>query len=389
MARGARDSANHVSTEAVVAAVKESDKARSPLRISGRSTWLDAGRPVRADKTLSLRDDAGVVSYVPGDLTLTVRAGTPLSEIERVTQEHDQWLPLDPYGLPDGTIGATIATASAGPLASGFGLPRDLLLGLEFVNGRGDVVRGGGKVVKNVAGFDLSRLLTGSWGTLGVITEVTLRLYALPKADRTFAVALSGSEKEVSSRVRAIVTSPLTPFALQLLNPPAARALGLGEKPVCLVRFGGNEALVRAQLSALSQVARPEEVESTIWTRLRQLDGKSHTTIRVSSMPQRFLAASARILGDDVPGIYTSIDPRRGILRIIVGADGAGGEDSGAIGPIDFDRDGAESSEVSFEKLPPDAWPAVSPSVVRDGLSQGIKRAYDPHNILNPGILGD
>jgi len=380
-----------VSTDAVVAAIKESGKARSPLRISGRATWLDAGRPVRANKTLSLQDDSGVVAYVPGDLTLTVRGGTSLSEIERVTQEHDQWLPLDPYGSPDGTIGATIATASAGPLAAGFGLPRDLLLGLEFVNGRGDVVRGGGKVVKNVAGFDLSRLLTGSWGTLGVITEVTLRLYALPKADRTFVVALRGGEKEVSSLVRAIVSSPLTPYALQLLNPPAARALGLGENPVCLIRFGGNDAVVRAQVSALSQVARPDEVESTIWTRLRQLDGRAHTTIRVSSMPQRFFAASAKILSDDVPGIYTSIDPRRGILRIIVGADEhAGGDDSSAIGgSVDFDKDGSESSEVIFEKLPPDAWSTVSPTVVRDGLSQGIKRAYDPYNILNPGILGD
>jgi glycolate oxidase FAD binding subunit len=344
---------------------------------------------VRAGRALSLRDDRGVVSYVPGDLTLTVRAGTPLSEIERVTAEHNQWLPLDPYGSSDGTIGATLATASAGPLASNFGLPRDLLLGLEFVNGRGDVVRGGGKVVKNVAGFDLSRLLTGSWGTLGVITEVTLRLYALPAIDRTFAVALRGSEKEISSRIRAVVSSPLTPFALQLLNPPAARALDLGEHPVCLIRFGGNDALVRAQVSALSQVVRPEEVESSVWTRLRQLDGEAHTTIRVVSMPQRFLVASARILGDDVPGIYTCIDPRRGILRIIVGADDRVPEASAVLVSGDFERDGSESSDVIFEKLPPAAWPAVSPSVVGDELSQRIKRAYDPHNILNPGILGD
>jgi glycolate oxidase FAD binding subunit len=328
---------------------------------------------------------------VPGDLTLTVRAGTPLSEIERVTREHEQWLPLDPYGSSDGTIGATLATASAGPLASNFGLPRDLLLGLEFVNGRGDIVRGGGKVVKNVAGFDLSRLLTGSWGTLGVITEVTLRLYALPATDRTFVIALSGSEKEISSLVRAVVSSPLTPFALQLLNPPAARALGLGEHAVCLIRFGGNDAVVRAQVSGLSQVARPEEVEATVWTRLRQLDGNAHTTIRVVSMPQRFLAASARILGDDVPGIYTCIDPRRGTLRIVVGAADRATEDDAPLmlGSADFARDGSESSEVIFEKLPPEAWPTVSPSVVGDKLSQGIKRAYDPHNILNPGILGD
>ena len=380
-----------MSTAAVVSAIKESGAAGTGLRIAGRSTWLDAGRPVRADGTLSLNDDNGVVSYVPGDLTLTVRAGTQLSEIERVTREHDQWLPLDPYGSSDGTIGATVATASAGPLASSFGLPRDLLLGLEFVNGRGEVVRGGGKVVKNVAGFDLSRLLTGSWGTLGVITEVTLRLYALPNTDRTFAIPLNGSEKEIATLVRAIVVSPLTPYALQLLNPQAARSLGLGEHSVCLIRFGGNDAVVRSQVNALSHIARLEEEESTIWTRLRQLDGGAHTTIRIVSMPLRFLATSARILADDIPGIYTCIDPHRGVLRIVVGADGKNGDGgAAAIGEsIDFHEGGIGSSQVIFEKLPPEVWSAVSPSVVSDGLSQGVKRAFDPHNILNPGILGD
>jgi glycolate oxidase FAD binding subunit len=379
-----------VSTEAVVSGIKESVATGTPLRIAGRSTWLDAGRPVRSGKTLSLRDDSGVVSYVPGDLTLTVRAGTSLSEIERITREHDQWLPLDPYGSSDGTIGATIATASAGPLASSFGLPRDLLLGLEFVNGRGEVVRGGGKVVKNVAGFDLSRLLTGSWGTLGVITEVTLRLYALPSADRTFAIALKGSEREIASLVGAIVVSPLTPYALQLLNRAAARSLGLGEHSVCLIRFGGNDAVVRSQVSALSHIVRLEEAQSAVWTRLRQLDGDAHTTIRIASMPQRFLATSARILGDDFPAIYTCIDPHRGVLRIVVGTDGenGGGGISTIGGSVDFHRDGIESSEVIFEKLPAEVWPAVSPSVISDGLSQGVKQAFDPHNILNPGILG-
>ncbi len=367
----------------------ECGESRTPLRISGRGTWLDAGRPVLADKTLSLRDDSGVVSYVPGDLTLTVRAGTPLEEIERVTRDHHQWLPLDPYGSGDGTIGATIATASAGPLASSFGLPRDLLLGLEFVNGRGEMVRGGGKVVKNVAGFDLSRLLTGSWGTLGVITEATVRLYALPDVDRTLSIALKGSEKEVAPLIRAIVTSPLTPYAVQLLNASAARALGLGDHAVCLIRFGGNEPLVRSQADALSRVARSEDVPSAVWTRLRELDGNAHTMIRIASLPQRVLAASARILADDLPGLYTSIDPRRGILRIVVAAEDNDTDGTPTInGSAKFGRDVDDSSEVIFEKLPPEVWRMVSPSVVQDDLSQGIKRAYDPHNILNPGILG-
>lgn len=383
-----------MNTETIGSAIRESAATRTPLRIAGRSNWLTAGRPVKAENTLSLlslRDDAGVVSYVPGDLTLTVRAGTTLSEIEHITGEHDQWLPLDPYGSNDGTIGATIATASAGPLASSFGLPRDLVLGLEFVNGRGDAIRGGGKVVKNVAGFDLTRLLTGSWGTLGVITEVTLRLYARPKYDRTFAIALKGRETEIASLTRAIATSPLSPYAFLLVNRPATVALELGEHPVCLIRFGGNDAAVRAQVSALLQIARPEEIESGIWTRLRELDGNAHTSIRISGLPQRFLATSGSILVDDAPWVHTCIDPRRGVLRIVALADENPSVNSNPVFEVsaDFGKSGDDASQVIFEKLPSQVWPSVSPSVVPDALSQGIKKAYDPHNILNPGILGD
>lgn len=376
-----------MSTEAVAATVRENNATRTPLRISGRSNWLSAGRPVKANKTLSLREDTGVVSYVPGDLTLTVRAGTTLSEIERVTGEHDQWLPLDPYGSNDGTIGATIATASAGPLASNFGLPRDLLLGLEFVNGRGDLVRAGGKVVKNVAGFDLSRLLTGSWGTLGIVTEVTLRLYARPQADRTFFISLSGTREQIIALAQAIHTS-LSPYAFQFIGVSAARALGLGEHPVCLIRLGGNDAVVTAQLTGLSRIAHAEEVESPIWNALRELEGNADTVVRISTLPVRFIAASPDILADDFPHIYTSIDPRRGVMRIAVSANGTGGK-AGIDAPDDFSADGGGSSEVIFEKLPADVWANVSPTVVADPLSRGIRNAYDPNNILNPGILGD
>jgi glycolate oxidase FAD binding subunit len=375
-----------VSTEAVVSAIKESVETRTSLRIAGRSTWLDAGRPVRAHKTLSLRDDSGVVSYVPGDLTLTVRAGTPLSEIERATREHDQWLPLDPYGLADGTIGATLATASAGPLASGFGLPRDLLLGLEFVNGRGDVVRGGGKVVKNVAGFDLSRLLTGSWGTLGVITEVTLRLYGRPQIDRSFVIVLPGSAKDATAFLQAFLGSPFNPYAFQLLNPPPARTLGLGTGAVCLVRFGGNAPAVDAQLKALTQLARVEEVESSKWEELRMLERGSGCVIRVSGFPARFRVVSADILNDSEPGVFTYINPIRGVLRLIVMPPRQDASEESVLG---LSTDIPPEETVAYETLPAEVWPEVAPSVVSDSLSQKIKRAYDPHNILNPGILGD
>ena len=107
------------------------------LRVAGRGTWLDAGRPVRASEMLSTRELSGIVEYVPGDLTITARAGTTLDEIRDATAAHGQWLALDPHGAPDGTIGATLATASSGPLSTFFGGPRDLALGVEFVSGTG------------------------------------------------------------------------------------------------------------------------------------------------------------------------------------------------------------------------------------------------------------
>jgi glycolate oxidase FAD binding subunit len=381
-----------MATEVVADAVRESVANRKPLRIAGRGNWLSAGRPVDASDTLSLRDESGVVSYVPGDLTLTVRAGTSLAEIERITREHDQWLPLDPFGSADGTIGATIATASAGPLATNFGLPRDLLLGLEFVNGRGEVVRAGGKVVKNVAGFDLSRLLTGSWGTLGVITEVTLRLYARPKVDRTFVVSLGAGEKSTAHLLHAMADSPLAPFALELLNPIAARSLGLGEEPVLLIRLGGNAPVVQVQLKALSQLARTTEVEQSTWAAFRELERDAESVIRISTLPTRVLGAAASILADAQPRVLVSINPHRGVMRVVTRGD-EGQEAANRVEAdisVNIPTDGQSGdTNVIFEKLPAEVWPVVSSGVVSDPLSQGIKQAYDPYNILNPGIMGE
>ena len=167
----------------IVEIVQNAAATSRPLRIAGKGQWLDAGMRAYALAThhptpLSLADDAGIVTYFPDDLTVTVRAGTTLAEIDDVLRARGQWLPLDPLGGSDGSIGATVATASYGPLAALFGTPRDQVLGLTVVTGTGDILRLGGRVVKNVAGFDLVRLMTGAWGTLGVITEVTLRVRA-------------------------------------------------------------------------------------------------------------------------------------------------------------------------------------------------------------------
>ncbi len=130
-------------TAAVQERIREAAAAKKSLRIAGRSNWLDAGRPVSATDTISLAQLTGVVDYIPGDLTITVRAGTSLAELAKVTAEQNQWLPLNPFGSNDGTIGATVSTASFGPFAHGFGTIRDLILGVEVVTGEAKVIRGG------------------------------------------------------------------------------------------------------------------------------------------------------------------------------------------------------------------------------------------------------
>lgn len=375
-----------MSTEAVVTAIRESSSNHTPLRICGRSTWLTAGRPVIARSALSLRDDAGVVSYVPGDLTLTVRAGTTLSEIGRVTEEHDQWLPLDPFGSADGTIGATVATASSGPLAQAFGSPRDLLLGLEFVTGRCDVVRGGGKVVKNVAGFDLSRLLTGSWGTLGVITEVTVRLYARPKADRTFALQVEQGDNQPAQQIHALRTSPLMPFAIELVGTTVAKALGLGDRPTFLIRLGGNQTAVETQARVLAQLGAVDEVATDVWDNLRTLEGEADAVIRYSALPTEFLAIFQRPVFRDFPKSLVYANPMRGSARVAISSLG----NHELLRTALHDRQDVDASSVQiFEKLPANLWESLAPSAVSDPLSRGIRKAYDPHNLLNPGLLGD
>jgi glycolate oxidase FAD binding subunit len=295
-------------------------------------------------------------------------------------------LPLDPFGSNNGSIGATIATASAGPLATGFGLPRDLVLGLEFVNGRGETIRSGGRVVKNVAGFDLTRLITGSWGTLGVITEVTLRLYARPRVDRTFIVRPGASARDTGQFLRTFLSAPVNPFAFELVSSSAADKLGLGDRPAGIIRLGGNGAAVDAQVRALSALTSIEEIGGDIWERLRNLESNSECVIRLSGLPARFRDASATILADSYPEILTYINPVRGSLRLVMTRTSDGDISEDAL--LGLDPAGRPDEHLIFEKLPPEVWATV-PSAVSDSLSRGIKKSYDPHNVLNPGILGN
>ncbi|MFI5228536.1 MAG: FAD-binding oxidoreductase [Gemmatimonadales bacterium] len=355
-----------------------------PLRIAGRGNWLDAGRSVHAAEFLSTRDLSGITEYVPGDLTITARAGTTLDEIRDACATYAQWLALDPSGSGDGTIGATLATTSAGPLSTYFGGPRDLALGVEFVTGEGVLARGGGRVVKNVAGFDLTRLVTGSWGTLAVITEATLRLHARPEADETLAVRLDDGAVGVARLAALLSRLPFTPFACEVVNDALALALG-GGGAAAIVRIGGNPDSVRAQRAAFAEFGEVADVDPSVWAELRSCEPAGSMVFRLSGPRSEI----ARVWGDALglaiqcPGTLLHGRPARGVVRCIVPAGHA---------LADTLRDTfthTPNARRVGERLPPGLWPLCSPPPADDRISRGIKARFDPAGILNPGIFGE
>jgi glycolate oxidase FAD binding subunit len=290
------------SVSELAALIDESAAAHRALRLIGRGTWLDGGAPVEATATpVELGAFAGIVEYEPGDLTITVGASMTISELDTLTAAHSQWCPLAPWGGDDGSVGATIATATSGPFASALGGPRDFVLGLECVDGTGRTLRPGGKVVKNVAGFDLVRLMTGSWGTLAAITQLSLRLRARPAVDESWT--LTTDTHDAAAAMRTLRQSATPPVACELLSEGAS----VGGAHL-LVRLAGNRAYVDAARSAVQRMGGAAATDATAWDALRRT---------------RHLAAARRV-----------------------------------------------------------------PSVTVRALNESVKRAFDPANILNPGIMG-
>jgi glycolate oxidase FAD binding subunit len=377
------------STDALASIVADAHHAGTPLRLVGAGGWLDAGPPVHDDHRVSLRAIDGIVEYEPGDLTITVRAGTPLRVIDDATRPHGQWLALDPAGSPDGTIGATVATASWGPLAHAHGTPRDLVLGLQAVLGTGEVIRAGGRVVKNVAGFDLVRLLTGSWGTLGAITEVSLRLQARPANDTTLALRLPAMEAPafataLTAAMRRLRQPDMTPLAIELLDDAAAAAC-LGSPgaqewsgAVLLVRLAGNAARVETQQSVVASIGTAGRFEAKVWETLRGLDAGAGLVARVGVAASDIGQATVRlrsVLGRDVRITAT---PARGVVRVAA----EGSEER--LAALLRELAAAEPPVWSLivECAPTALWQQIADPNATP-LAARVRRALDPGLVLN------
>jgi glycolate oxidase FAD binding subunit len=194
-----------------------------------------------------------IVEHEPGDLTATVMAGMPLARFQAALRERGQWLSLDPPDPDRATLGGIIAANASGPRRHLYGTARDQLIGLTVVTADGSLVRGGGKVVKNVAGYDLPKLFVGSYGTLGIIVELTVRLRPVPEAERWVAVRFDRL-KDAGAAVRAIMSADLIPVALELLDGHASGAGTSDGTPTLVVGFDGLAEQLDWQCAELAAV---------------------------------------------------------------------------------------------------------------------------------------
>jgi glycolate oxidase FAD binding subunit len=219
-----------------------------------------------------------LIEHAVGDLTVTIEAGMSFAELQTTLNKMGQFLPIDPAFASQATLGGIVATADTGSLRHRYGGVRDMLLGITFVRADGQIAKAGGRVVKNVAGYDLMKLFTGAYGTLGILTQLTLRVYPLPESAQT--VVLTGSAAALAEAGRSLGQSHLTPTCVDWLSAAAAAAIGLEPQLALVVRFQSITPSVQIQVQRLSEMGNQLNLKVTLlldrpevelWQRLQNL----------------------------------------------------------------------------------------------------------------------
>ena len=238
--------------------------------VGARTKLFCAPTPSRYDVALDLTALDDVAHYDPADLTVSVGAGMPLAKLNAMLRDHNQFLPLLVPYYSHATIGGAIASGLDSPLRNAYGTPRDFLLGAEFIDGAGNRLKSGGRVVKNVTGYDLHKLLIGSCGTLAVITRLNFRTFPIPESTQAFLAAFPSHETALAARHK-VIHSRLTPLTLDVLNAQAARLFNghaNGATPVpeidgahwyLFAEFFGNADLLARYRRELAEIAEQSQ----------------------------------------------------------------------------------------------------------------------------------
>ena len=370
-------------TEAhVVDYVREARESKRPFEIVGAGSKRKLGRTMDAAATLDVSGVAGIVDYQPEELILTAAPGTPVAEIEAALAEKGQRLGFDPpdwgplLGAPAGlaTIGGVLSTDACGPARLRYGAGRDHLLGIRAVNGLGEAFKAGGRVVKNVTGFDIPKLFCGAYGTLGVLTEITLRVF--PKPSLAVTLAMSGlAPQDGFALLRKIWSSPLEPTGLAYI--PAGVLADLADAAV--VRIEG-EAGPLAEKRALLEKLHPGLVEIESGEVLFRsigdgalFSGHDADIWRASVQP----AEAARVISETDADFWVA-DWAGGLLWI-AGDEAVRHEASRVGGHAMLIRaDAATRARVAV-------FTPQTPVLAQ--LTQAVKAAFDPLGLFNPGRL--
>jgi len=266
-----------------------------------------------------------VIEYEPADLTATVQAGCSLVGFNQLAAQHRQFIPLDPFGDASSTLGGIVASASSGPLRCGYGTPRDWLIGLKVVHPNGGVTRAGGKVVKNVAGYDLCKLYTGSFGTLAMIAEMSFKLRALPQAEKTLIFYADNAERLCSLALR-ITDSDVHPSSLEMISPTHNPGLPVEpERFAMALRFLNPAETIETQLSDASRIGYDFEraVLSDVYAEKfwriyheTETDDEWAFSLRLSALPAD-LNEALKDVGRILPKASWRIHGANGIIRVL------------------------------------------------------------------------
>jgi glycolate oxidase FAD binding subunit len=233
------------------------------IRLGGNFSKDRLGGPVsRCDAMVSTTTMSRLLQYDPRDLTISVEAGMPFAELERILAEHRQMLPLDPPWRAQSTVGGVVAANLSGPRRRLYGTARDMIIGMTFATLEGKLVQSGGRVVKNVAGLDMAKLMVGSFGTLAAIAVVNFKVFPTPAASRTFVSEFATAAEAFAERDR-ILSSVLQPSAIDIVNWPLGFRL--------VIRAQGNAAVLDRFARALP-AARVED--ESVWEEIHEFTPK-------------------------------------------------------------------------------------------------------------------
>ena len=414
----------------VAAALKRASDARQSIVIRGAGTKEDWGRPAGGiDVVLDMRRLNRILAHEHGDMTATIEAGARLRDVNQALAVHGQMLPLDPPFADRATIGGLLATNDSGPLRHRYGTPRDLVIGVQLATTDGVLAKAGGQVVKNVAGYDLSKLVTGSFGSLAAVVSATFKLSPVPAASKTLTMSAADTAA-LAEIVRIVMASQLEPVAFEITtqrstqNPLNSQNKTLSANSASsaltvVIRFASLPAVVDAQITQATTAletcvtsidAVEGDAERALWDAYATgIWDQPGAVVRASWLPANIAAALDELAGlkpcatsappaPAIPGVSPVMSPaavaqcfspaltgRAAVGAGLIRIDGEAAEQASAIeqlrassvfGNVVIVRGSAEL------KARVDVWGSHGS---RQPLFDALKRALDPNNVLNAG----